>query len=272
MYSRIERGRLSRASCDRGVEVLLRDLHRRGKLDGIERVGPRKAEIRGVVGRFDAFLGTALVGDPLHDEREPVDDVRRVGLAGRRALEHPPRLLVCAHFEEHVPLEGAVARLVTDRLDGPPDQEDSSLEVVEVEERLRLEVTELGLQRPIQARQLGASRQQFVAALESQFELAHLLDEQFDAVQVGSAELAVRRDRPLEFVQGLVDPTFVPKDLAASVVGFGAGRVGLQGLVEPGKGLVDPTAMRRFHRLIEAVPVAILIVLHGSGAPDGRAA
>jgi hypothetical protein len=152
---------------------------------------------------------------------------------------------------------------------GTPYQEDRPLEVVEVEERLALQVIHLGLQGPIGTGELGATRQQLVAELESQLELSHLFNEQLHPVQVSGRELGIGSSGGLELEQGLVDPAFVPQDLTASVVCLGATGVDTQRLVEPGQGLLDPAAMGSLHGLIQAVPVAVF-VLHGFFAVGGN--
>jgi len=74
--------------------------------------------------------------EPLEHEAEVVGDVGGVGIDGGCVLEDLLRLLESTELEEDLPLEGAVYRMVTRRLDGASHQEDRSLQVVEVEERL----------------------------------------------------------------------------------------------------------------------------------------
>ena len=79
---------------------------------------------------------------------------------------------------------------------------------------------------------------------------------------MGRRELPVGEDRAIELDQRLVDPAVVPEDLAATVMGLGAVGMDAQRLVEPGERLLDPPAVRGLHRLVQAIPVAILVLLH----------
>jgi len=97
---------------------------------------------------------------------------------------------------------------------------------------------------------------------------AEVLDEQLRAIEVGRDELGVRLQRALELVERLVDLALVPEDLAAAVVGLGAVGVRAQRLVEPGERLLGAPAVGGLHRLIETIPVAI-VVLHGAFAGSG---
>ena len=72
----------------------------------------------------------------------------------------------------------------------------------------------------------------------------------------------------LELVERLFDAPLVPEDLAAAVVGLGAVGMGAQRLVEPRERLVGAPAVGRLHRLIEAIPVPI-VVLHAPSAGGG---
>ena len=112
---------------------------------------------------------------------------------------------------------------------------------------------------------MRAAGEQLVGEADRGRELAELLDQELDPVQVGGGELAVGQDGAVELDQRLVDAAIVPEDLAAAVVGFGAIGMDAQRLVEPGERLFDAPAMRRLHRLVQAIPVAILVFAHPLG-------
>jgi hypothetical protein len=82
---------------------------------------------------------------------------------------------------------------------------------------------------------------------------------------VRGQELGVGHHGQLELVERFLDAALVPQDLAAPVVRLGTVRVRLQRLVEPGERLVRAPAVGGFHRLIQAIPVAI-VVSHGGAA------
>jgi len=188
--------------------------------------------------------------------------VRGIRIERDGVLEHARGLLVAAELEEHLPFERAVDRLVARGLERAAHEEHRPLEIVEIEERLGLQVVDLGLQAAIGPGQLGPTGKQLVAELQRQLELAQLLDQQLDAVQVRRRELRIGRTGGLELVERLVDAPLVPEDLSATVVRLGAIRVQPERLVEPGQRFVDPPAVRGLHRLVEAIPVAVLVVLH----------
>jgi hypothetical protein len=81
---------------------------------------------------------------------------------------------------------------------------------------------------------------------------------------MGRRELAVGVDGAVELDQGLVDATLVPQDLAPAVMGLGALGMDAQGLVQPGERLLDAPTVRGLHCLVQTVPVAILVLSHGS--------
>ena len=83
---------------------------------------------------------------------------------------------------------------------------------------------------------------------------------------MGGGELAIGEGRAIEFDERFIDPPVIPEDLPAPIMGFGTIRMHAQGFVEPGESLFDTTAVGGFHRLVQAVPVAILILPHGFSA------
>ena len=229
-----------------------------------DRVAIRVEGVRAVEGA-GRILGSS---EALLDEAQVVDGVGGLRVHRHGGVEAALGLLEATDLEEDLPLEGAIDGHLARGLERAPDQEEGPLQVVEVEDRLGLQVVDLGLGAAIQARQLAATRQQLVAERHGLLELGQVLDQQLGAVQVRRHELGIRADGLRELVVGLVDLRLVPEDLAAAVVRLGSVRVGAQRLVEPGQGFVGTPAVRRLHRLVETIPVAIL-VLHGPFRPSG---
>jgi hypothetical protein len=211
------------------------------------------------IGLLEGAARVVLAPEALEHQAEVVDRVRRLGIHRDRALEMLLGLLEASQLEAELALEGSVDRDLAGLLDGASHQELCALEVVDVKQRLRLQVVDLGLGPAIGLRQLGRSRQQPVAQRDRLLVLAHLLDQQLRAVQVGGQELRVGHHRELELVERLLDAALVPEDLAAAVVRLGSVRVRLQRLVEPGQRLVRAAAVGRFHRLVQAIPVAVVV-------------
>ena len=65
------------------------------------------------------------------------------------------------------------------------------------------------------------------------------------------------------------DLAFVPEELAPPIVRFCPSGMDAQGFVEPGQRFVDAPVVRGLHRLVQAVPVAVL-VLHLRGGRGGE--
>ena len=116
---------------------------------------------------------------------------------------------------------------------------------------------DLGLGAAVQPRKLGRPGHQLVTERDGLLVLVQVLDEQLDAVQVGGDELRIGAHRALELVERLVDLALVPEDLAATVVRFGALRLGSQRLVEPRERFFGAPAVGRLHRLIQTIPIAV---------------
>ena len=68
-------------------------------------------------------------------------------------------------------------------------------------------------------------------------------------------------------MERLVDLAIVPEDLAAAVVGLRAVRVRDERFIEPRQRFFGPTAVRCFHRLIQAIPIPI-DSFHGPSSPE----
>src|SRR5262249_4149121 len=98
-----------------------------------------------------------------------------------------------------------------------------------------------------------------VGEVQRLFVLLELLDQDLDAVQVRGLVLTVGLDRALELVERLLGARGVPEYLAAAVVRFRAARIRAQGFVQPRERLVRLAVGGRFHRLVQAIPVAISI-------------
>ena len=88
-------------------------------------------------------------------------------------------------------------------------------------------------------------------------ELAEVLHEELDPIQVCGRELGIGTQRARKFVECLVDLAVVPEDFAPAVVGFRAVRVRDERFIEPRQRLIGPTAMRCFHRLIQTIPIPV---------------
>jgi len=71
--------------------------------------------------------------------------------------------------------------------------------------------------------------------------------------------LAVGLDRALELLERLLRARVVPQDLAAAVVRLGAAGIRAERFIQPGERLVGLAVGGRFHRLVQAIPVAISI-------------
>jgi len=177
-------------------------------------------------------------------------------------LERPAGLDEAAEFEQDLAFESPVDRHLATGLERAADQEKRTFEVVEVESRLGLQVVDLGLAGAVEPRKGRVAGKHLVAERGGLLELAQVLHQQLDAIQMGRDELRVGIERPLELVQGLVHAALVPKDLAASVVRLRTFRMRDQRLVEPRQRLIGAAAVRCLHCLIQAIPIAIDI-LHG---------
>ena len=213
------------------------------------------------------------VAEPFQHEPEVVERVGCVGLERRGALELAARILEVAHLEEDLALEGAEHALFAGGLDGATHQEERAVELVLIEERLRLEVVDLGLGVAVETRQAARGREHAIALGDRLLVRAELLDQDLGAIQVRGYELGIGLRGLLELDEGLVDLALVPQDLAATVVGLGAIRMRLQRLVEPSERLVGAATVRSLHRLVEAIPITILVAAHRSFAgrrPGGR--
>ena len=139
-------------------------------------------------------------------------------------------------LEVDLTVEGPVdGDLLASRLEGPPHQEQGTIQVVQVEDGLGLQIVDLGLGAAVETRELGRARHQIVAEPDRLLELDHVLDQQLDPVQVRRDELGVGGDGALVLVQRLVDGGSFRENLAALIVGFGAVGEGSQCLVEPGE-------------------------------------
>ncbi len=228
----------------------------------VERVRPRERAFADSIATAGAPRFLALVVEALEHETEVVDGVRRFWIDGDTTLEHAPRLVVVAELEEDLTFEGVVETELAAGLGGATHEEERALEIVLVEERLALQVVDLGLEHAIGPRQARRAREQLVGESNGGRELAELLDQQLDAIEMRRRELAVRERRSVEFDQRLVQATVVPEDLAATVVGLGALGMHAQGFVEPGERLLDPSTVGGLHGLVQAVPVAILVLAH----------
>ena len=139
-------------------------------------------------------------------------------------------------------------------LDRAAQQEQRALEIVQVEQRLGLQVVDLGLDRLLER-----GLQQVVGQVQGLFVLLELLDHDLDPVQLAGLVVGLGLERPLELLERLLVAAAVPEQLAAAVVGLGAFGVGLQGLVQPGQGLVRLSVGGGFHGLVQTIPVAISI-------------
>jgi len=133
------------------------------------------------------------------------------------------------------------------------------LKIVEVEERLRLQVVDLALGGLVGPRQLIAAGEQVIAVGHRLLELAELFDQQLGSVQVRGDELRIGHAREFELVEGFFNLALVPQNFAATVVRFGTTGMSLQGFFQPGQRLVGTTTVGGFHRLIQAIPVSILV-------------
>ena len=188
-----------------------------------------------------------------------IDGVSRLGVHGDGRVQAAAGLLEAAELEQELTLEGAIDTDVTGRLQRAAHEKERSLQVVAVEDRLGLEVVDLALRRAVEARQLLAAGEQLVAQRGGLLELEEVLDQQLGAIEVRRHELGVRADGALELVHRLVDLAFVPEDLAAAVVRLRAVRMRAQRLFEPSQGLIGASTVRGFHRLVEAIPIPIVV-------------
>jgi hypothetical protein len=214
-----------------------------------------------------AFLGEGalrLLGgaEPLQHQPHVVDGVTGLRIERDAGIQGAPGIREAPQLEQDLAFEGAVDGDVAAGLERAAHQEERALEIVEVEDRLGLQIVHLGLGGAIEARKVGLARQQLVAELHRLLELREVLDHQLGAVQVRRDELGIGLQRALEFVERLFDLALVPQDLTAAVVGLGALGMREQRLVEPGERLLGAATVRGLHRLVETVPVAI-VVLHG---------
>ena len=98
---------------------------------------------------------------------------------------------------------------------------------------------------------------------------AKFLDQQFGPIQMRQDELRIGLDGQLELSERFLDLAFIPQNLAAAVVGLGAFGMGLQRFIEPGERLIGAPAVLGLHRLIEAIPVTVL-VFHRPSPEGGR--
>ena len=166
------------------------------------------------------------------------------------------QITFCVGCEEPIPVHAlACFRCGTRQPHG-----ERALQVVQVEERLGLEVQHLGLGGAVRARQLLVARQQPVAVLDGLLVLAELLDQELGAVQVAGDELGVGLERALELEQRLLRLALVPQDLAAAVVRLGAFGMRLDGLIQERQRGLGAAFLRGLHRLVEVVPVAVLVL------------
>ena len=92
---------------------------------------------------------------PLLNQREVVEGVARLRVERGRRHQRAARLAETTQLEEDLALEGAVDRDLTRCLQAPSDQEERSLEVIEIEDGLGLEVMDLGLRGAIEPRKVG---------------------------------------------------------------------------------------------------------------------
>ena len=129
------------------------------------------------------------------NQREVVEGVARLGVECGRRHEGPSGLAEAAQFEEDLPLEGPVDRNFTRRLQAAPDQEKGALEIVEIKNRLGLQVMNLGLRGAIEAREGGVTGQEFVRESDRLLELAEVLHEELDPIQVCGRKLGIGAQR-----------------------------------------------------------------------------
>ncbi len=250
---------------DRAGQVVQRIRHGAAE-EGVVH-GGRQGVVVGIqrVGLGEGLRRLLLFPEALEHQRQVVERVAGLGVQRQRELERAPRVLEATQLEEDLALERAVDRHLAGGLEGPAREEERALEIVEVEDGLGLQVVDLALRAPVEAGQVGLAREQLVAQRNRLRVLAEVLDQQLRAVQVGGDELRIRLQRALELVERLVDLALVPEDLAAAVVRLRAVRMGAQRLVEPRQRLVRAPAVGRLHRLVQAIPVPI-VVFHGPHA------
>jgi hypothetical protein len=210
--------------------------------------------------RSTAFF--AFVFKSFEDETEVVDRMRRFRIDRHAALEDAPSFAELPKLKENLALESAVEPELAARLRRTTHKEERPFEIILIEEGLALQVIDFGLQDAIGSRELRRTGQQFIREANRGRELPEFLDQEFDAIQMGRSEFSVRQRRPIELDQRFIDPAVIPEDFAATIMGFGAVGMHAQGFVEPGKRLLDPAPMRGLHCLIQAIPIAILILTH----------
>ncbi len=239
------------AHCLTGHLLEVAIVHRHGHrvVPSVQRVGLSEGPTR--------FL---VLSQPLENQTQVVERVRRLGVEPHGVLQVTTGLLEASELEGDLPLEGTVDRHLTDGLAGSPNQEQRAFEIVQVEQGLGLEVVDLRLGGAVRTGQVGTPREQQVALADGLIELTELLDQKLRAVELRSHEFGIGHCGELDLVERFVDPPFVPENLAATVVSFGSVRLCLQRLVEPGERLVRTTAVGRFHRLVQAIPVSIPIL------------
>ena len=81
----------------------------------------------------------------LRDQRQVIEAVGALGLQPEGALQAAPGSVVVPELEQDLALETTVDAHLGVRLDGSAQQEERPLEVIQVEERLGLEVVDLRL-------------------------------------------------------------------------------------------------------------------------------
>ena len=135
-------------------EILIRNDDGDGIVSGVERVRAR-----------EAGLCDFGIAETFCDECEVVDGVGRIGVGGDGLVENAAGFFEATELEQNLAFEGAVNGLVGAGLARAADEEDRALQVVEVEERLRLQVVDLGLKAAICPGKLRLAREEFVALL-----------------------------------------------------------------------------------------------------------
>jgi len=208
------------------------------------------------LGLLEELLGAHVVALVLRDQGQVVERVRGVGLHAAGALQAVAGLGHAPHLEQDLTLEGAVDRQLALDLQGPAQQEQRPLEILEVEQRFRLQVVDLGFDVALE----GAG-QQLVGKLERLLRVVELLDQQLEPVQVG--RVVVRGDLTGigEVPQSLLGLTLLPEQLPALVASLGAVGVRPQGLAHPGQGFLEPAAAGGLLGLVQAPLVTILLAL-----------